>query len=167
MYSAFNKSEPENTTVIEIDETTEATTTATAEETTTTAKATTTATTIARATSSGSAPVLTFYQGIKNTSTTDSGFVFDLRLENYGSVDAVLSDSLKTVSIKLSCNSKITDVSYEYFTFTQTNDNTWVGTPKSNISIPAGETFLGTVKVTTESSVTTYSISSYYFDWNT
>lgn len=149
--------------------TTEATTTTTTTEattTTTTTEATTVATTTTRVTSTGSSPVFTFYQGIKNAATTDDGFVFDLKLENYGSVDAVLSDSLNSVKVTLSCNSKITNVTSDYFTFTQSSDNTWVGTPKSNVNIPAGETFLGTVNVTTESSVNTFGISSYYFDWN-
>ncbi|MCQ2482740.1 MAG: hypothetical protein MJ153_04580 [Clostridia bacterium] len=149
------------------EETTVATTTT--EATTTTTEATTTEATTketTKSTSASDAPVLTFYQSIKNTKITDNGFDFDFCLENYGPRDAVLSDSLKSITIRLKSSSTITGISSDYFTFTDNGDNTYVATPKAGIKIAAGETLYATISVTTESKVTSYGITSYYFDWN-
>ncbi|HPE28208.1 MAG TPA: hypothetical protein PLM10_05060, partial [Saccharofermentans sp.] len=111
--------------------------------------------------------VLTFYSGIDNAATTSTGFSFDLTLQNYGTVDAVLADSVLSIRITLSTNQDITGISSQYYTFTEdpSSANTYIGTPTSG-TITAGETLNMTINVATSSPVTTFLVSSYYFDWN-
>lgn len=149
--------------------TTATTTTATeepTEESSDTSATTTSATTTTTRSTSGN-PVLTFYSGIDNAATTSTGFSFDLTLQNYGTVDAVLADSVLSIRITLSTNQDITGISSQYYTFTEdpSSANTYIGTPTSG-TITAGETLNMTINVATSSPVTTFLVSSYYFDWN-
>ena len=150
--------------------TTEATTTTT-EATTTTTEATTTTTETAATTTKSSTPagaVFTLRYDVVNSAPTENGFKFDMALENYGNKDCKLSDSLKSLSITLSANADITSVTSDYYSFTKdpNNDNTYIGTPLSSVTIPAGETLNATVNVTTSEHVNSFRISRYFYDWN-
>ena len=80
---------------------------------------------------------------------------------------AVLADSVLSIRITLSTNQDITGISSQYYTFTEdpSSANTYIGTPTSG-TITAGETLNMTINVATSSPVTTFLVSSYYFDWN-
>ena len=143
--------------------TTEATTTATTTEATTTEKTTETTT----KPSSGSSAVTTFYTSMSNFSANDSGFTCNLVLENYGSKDAQLKDSVNSVKITFNSDKTITSVTSDYFTFTAdpNNKNTFIGTP-SSATIESGEKFKAEIKVSTDGKPSHYGYKSCYYDWN-
>ena len=97
----------------------------------------------------------------------DNGFTCNLVLENYGSVNAQLKDSVNSVKIKFNCDKTITGVSSDYFTFTaDPNDkNTFIGTPTS-ATIEAGEKFKAPITVSTDGKPSHYGYQSCYYDWN-
>lgn len=171
----------EETTVETTEATTEATTTeettveTTTEATTTTEETTTVATTTTEASTTASTTkpqtagtVTTFYTRTTNFKQLETGFSFDLVLENYGDTNADLNDSINSISITLRANSTIVSVKCPDINFTLKDSgraNTYSGVP-SGVIVPAGETYTITITVTTEEHVNSYGVSSYYIDWN-
>ncbi|MCR5803535.1 MAG: hypothetical protein K6G47_04665 [Clostridia bacterium] len=149
--------------------TTEATTEATTTEATTTEATTTEATTTetTKKPSNGGGAVTTFYTSMSGFTSNDSGFTCNLVLENYGSKDAQLKDSVNSVKITFNSDKTITNVTSDYFTFEAVPDtkNTFIGTPTS-ATIEAGEKFKAPITVSTDGKPSHYGYTSCYFDWN-
>ena len=168
---ATTKATTETTTEATTKATTETTTEATTTEETTeeTTEATTTEATSATTTAATpvSGAVYTLTPGLTNVATTSNGFSFDLTLQNFGSQNAVLNGSVKTVVITLYCDQTIESVTSSDYTFVQdpNNANSYIGTPKST-AIAAGTTLSTTVTVTTSSPVSHYRCDYYCFNWN-
>ena len=162
--------EPSESTSETTEEPTETTTEATSETTveTTTEPTTEATTTTTAATVAPSGDVVTsFTTHTANYTRLDSGFEFDLILENTGNRDAQLAVSINNISFKLRANSPITSVSSDSFVFNSdsSNANRFIATP-NNIVVPAGETYTAHIVVNTESSVNSYGMDSYFIDWN-
>ena len=145
--------------------TTEATTTEATTTEATTTEATTTETT--KKPSNGGGAVTTFYTSMSGFTSNDSGFTCNLVLENYGSKDAQLKDSVNSVKITFNSDKTITNVTSDYFTFEAVPDtkNTFIGTPTS-ATIEAGEKFKAPITVSTDGKPSHYGYTSCYFDWN-
>ncbi len=161
--STTEATEPTESTTETTEEPTETTTEATTESTTET---TTEATTTESVTPSGDV-VTSFTTHTANYTRLDSGFEFDLILENTGNRDAQLAVSINNISFRLRANSPITSVSSDSFVFNSdsSNANRFIATP-NNITVPAGETYTAHIVVNTESSVNSYGMDSYFIDWN-
>ena len=158
------------TTTTEATTTTTEATTTTTEATTTTTEATTTtteATTVAvdtAETAEGSC-VTAINTKLTKFKTMDNGFKFTMELTNTSNTTCSLPKSLNYLDIKFFCNSTITEVTSECFTFSAKKDGvTFRGTPKE-VTIKGRATYSFTVYVYTKANVSSYGYKTAYFDW--
>ena len=158
------------TTTTEATTTTTEATTTTTEATTTTTEATTTtteATTVAvdtAETAEGSC-VTAINTKLTKFKTMDKGFKFTMELTNTSNTTCSLPKSLNYLDMKFFCNSTITEVSSECFTFSAKKDGvSFRGTPKE-VTIKPRATYSFTVYVYTKENVSSYGYKTAYFDW--
>ena len=158
------------TTTTEATTTTTEATTTTTEATTTTTEATTTtteATTVAvdtAETAEGSC-VTAINTKLTKFKTMDKGFKFTMELTNTSNTTCSLPKSLNYLDMKFFCNSTITEVTSECFTFSAKKDGvSFRGTPKE-VTIKPRATYSFTVYVYTKENVSSYGYKTAYFDW--
>jgi hypothetical protein len=151
------------TTTTEATTTTTEATTTTTEVTTTTTEATTVAVDTAE-TAEGSC-VTAINTKLTKFKTMDKGFKFTMELTNTSNTTCSLPKSLNYLDMKFFCNSTITEVSSECFTFSAKKDGvSFRGTPKE-VTIKGRATYSFTVYVYTKENVTKYGYNTAYFDW--
>ena len=158
------------TTTTEATTTTTEATTTTTEATTTTTEATTTtteSTTVAvdtAETAEGSC-VTAINTKLTKFKTMDKGFKFTMELTNTSNTTCSLPKSLNYLDMKFFCNSTITEVTSECFTFSAKKDGvSFRGTPKE-VTIKPRATYSFTVYVYTKENVSSYGYKTAYFDW--
>ena len=151
------------TTTTEATTTTTEATTTTTEVTTTTTEATTVAVDTAE-TAEGSC-VTAINTKLTKFKTMDKGFKFTMELTNTSNTTCSLPKSLNYLDMKFFCNSTITEVSSECFTFSAKKDGvSFRGTPKE-VTIKPRATYSFTVYVYTKENVSSYGYKTAYFDW--
>ena len=167
----------EETTTTAATTTTEATTETTTEATTTTTEETTTEETTEETTEattertrqttkdkSAGECVTNFSTNITNFSTTAEGFKFDIELTNKSRKLASLPKSLKALNINIFCDSTITDVTADGWSFT--GDGEAYKAVPEDITVEPGDMYTVTVYVSTSSYVSLYGYNYAFFDWN-
>ena len=151
------------TTTTEATTTTTEATTTTTETTTTTTEATTVAVDTAE-TAEGSC-VTAINTKLTKFKTMDKGFKFTMELTNTSNTTCSLPKSLNYLDMKFFCNSTITEVTSECFTFSAKKDGvSFRGTPKE-VTIKPRATYSFTVYVYTKENVSSYGYKTAYFDW--
>ena len=97
--------------------------------------------------------------------TMDKGFKFTMELTNTSNTTCSLPKSLNYLDMKFFCNSTITEVTSECFTFSAKKDGvSFRGTPKE-VTIKPRLTYSFTVYVYTRKTYPAYGYNHAYFDW--